>query len=149
MFGSILTMSKFDVILSLSLFAILIATYTLFYNRFLLISYDENYAKTSGINVTKYQFLISILTALIIVIGMKLMGTLLISTIIVFPAVTARKITNSFKTLVITSSIISVITFIFGIMISAIFSFPAGASIALIDVIFLLVISIFKKIIIK
>ena len=140
-------MSKFDVILSVLLSIILIITYILLYNHFCLISYDENYAKTSGINVNIYQFLISVITALIVVIGMKLMGTLLISTLIVFPAVTAKKITNSFKNLVITSSILSVITFVLGVIISAIFSFPTGASIAIVDVLLLIIISVFKKII--
>ena len=147
MFGSILTMSTLDVILSILLSITLTIIYFIFYNRLCLISYDENFAKTSGINVTFYQFLIAVITALIVIVGMRMMGTLLISSLIVFPAITARKITNSFKSLTLVSCIISVITFLIGIIISAMFSLPTGASIVAADVILLFFITILKKIV--
>ena len=81
-----------------------------------LVTFDERYAKASGINVTVYQFLIALLTALVVVVGMRMMGTLLISSLIVFPAVIARKITTSFKGLVIMSAITSVICFLLGLI---------------------------------
>jgi len=145
MFGSILAINNQDVVLSAILGAIVITLFVIFYNRLFLITYDENYSRTTGINVTFYQFLISFLTALTVVIGMRMMGTLLISGLIVFPAVIARKLVKSFKGLVITSGLISIICLIFGIIISFIFNFPTGASIVSVNLIVLLIVSIISK----
>ena len=109
MFGSILAMKTSDVILSLILSIALVVVYIVFYNRLFLISFDEKFAKSSGINVSFYQFLIALITALVVVLGMRMMGTLLISSLIVFPAIISKKLTNSFKGLVIMSSITSII----------------------------------------
>ena len=129
MFGSILAMSKQEVILSVILSVIVISLYLLFYNRLFLITYDEIYAKASGINVTFYQFLISFLTALTIVLGMRIMGTMLISSLIIFPALIARKLVSSFKKTIILSAIISAICFLAGIILSFLLNLPTGASI--------------------
>ncbi len=146
MFGSILAMNWSDVILSVVLSLILIIVYMLFYNRLFSITYDEKYAKTCGINVTFYQFLISLATALVVVLGMRLMGTLLISSLIVFPAIIARKLTNSFKGMVILSAILSVVCFIVGIMISFVLNFPTGASIVAVYLLLLLITTVYNKI---
>jgi len=114
MFGSILTMSIQDVITSVVLSIILIIMYTIFYNRLFSVTYDEKYAKACGINITFYQFLIALFTAIVVVIGMKLMGTLLISSLIVFPAIISKKLTKSFKGMAVMSVCISVICFISG-----------------------------------
>ena len=137
MFGSILAVSTGDVILSVILSAVLIGTYFVFYNRLFMISYDEAYAKTTGVSVKFYQFLISLITALVVVLGMRLMGTLLISSLIVFPAIIAIKLTNSFKGLVALSTVISVLCFILGMMISYFINLPTGASIVLVYIILL------------
>lgn len=129
MFGSILAMTTKDVILSILLAFISIAVYIIFYNRLFLITFDEKFAKSSGINVTLYQFIIAILTAFIVVIGMRMMGTLLISSLIVFPAVISKNNTVSFKGLVIVSGITSVISFILGLILSFYLSLPTGAAI--------------------
>lgn len=146
MFGSILAMNWSDVILSVVLSLILIIVYMLFYNRLFSITYDEKYAKTCGINVTFYQFLISLATALVVVLGMRLMGTLLISSLIVFPAIIARKLTNSFKGMVILSAMLSVVCFIVGIMISFVLNFPTGASIVAVYLLLLLITTVYNKI---
>lgn len=146
MFGSILAMTKSDVILSLVLSIFLIIVYIIFYNRLFLISFDEKFAKSSGINVTFYQFLIALITALVVVLGMRMMGTLLISSLIVFPAIIAKKITNSFKELVILSCITSIICFLAGILVSFYINLPAGASIVLVYIILLLIVHIFKSV---
>lgn len=148
MFGSILSMTKSDVIISIILSIAVFAVYMIYYNRLFMITYDENFAKAKGINVTFYQFLISFLTALIVVLGMRMMGTLLISSLIIFPAIIAKGLTNSFKELIVISGIISVICFILGILISFFLSFPTGASIVLVYIILLLITKITKKIII-
>ncbi len=129
MFGSILATSKTDVYLSLLLVCVVLSLFVLFYNRLFLITYDESYAEASGINVNFYQFLISFLTALTIVIGMRIMGTLLISSLIIFPAVTGRRLVKSFRCLIVVSSAVSIVCFFAGLLISYYFALPTGASI--------------------
>lgn len=146
MFGSILTMSTTDVIISVVLSIILILVYIFFYNRLFMITFDEKYAKVCGINITFYQFLIALFTALVVVIGMRMMGTLLISSLIVFPAIIAKKITHSFKGMAIMSIVISIICFIFGLIVSSLVNLPTGASIVMIYIFVLLVSSAWKKI---
>ena len=136
----------FGVIISIILSILLIAMYAFFYNRLFMITFDEKYAKVCGINVTFYQFLISLITAIVVVLGMRMMGTLLISSLIVFPAIIARKLTNSFKNMVILSVLISVICFIFGILISYYLNLPTGACIVAVYIVSLLIANIFKKI---
>jgi len=142
MFGSILAMSFTDIIISLVLAVTVTGLFILFYNRIFLITVDETFAAASGINVTLYQFLISFLTALTVVVGMKMMGTLLISSLVIIPAVTAKKISRSFKSLIINSSVISVICFILGMLASVLFNIPTGAAIVAASVIFMILVGI-------
>ena len=137
MFGSILAMNTGDVILSIILTVLSIGIYITFYNRLFLVTFDEKYAKTTGINVTFYQFLIALLTALVVVVGMRMMGTMLISSLIVFPAIIAKKFTTSFKGLVVMSVLTSVICFIIGIFTSFFLNMPTGAGIVLVYIILL------------
>lgn len=146
MFGSILSMTKADVIISVVLSILLIIMYVFFYNRLFMITYDERFAKVCGISVTFYQFLISLTTAIVVVLGMKMMGTLLISSLIVLPAIIARKIMNSFKGMVVLSIIISVICFIFGLLFSFYLNLPTGACIVGVYIISLIIATVFKKI---
>lgn len=146
MFGSILSMTKTDVIVSIILCIVVLGVYMFFYNRLFMITYDEKFAKARGINVVFYQFLISFLTALVVVLGMRMMGTLLISSLVVFPAVIAKGLTNSFRQLIIISSIISVTCFVLGIFVSFFLNLPTGASIAGVYIILLLISKIVNKI---
>ena len=146
MFGSILSMTKTDVIVSVILCIVVLGVYMFFYNRLFMITYDEKFAKARGINVVFYQFLISFLTALVVVLGMRMMGTLLISSLIVFPAVIAKGLTNSFKQLIIISSIISVTCFVLGMFVSFFLNLPTGASIAGVYIVLLLISKIVNKI---
>ena len=146
MFGSILSMKRTDVIISVILSIAVLITYMLYYNRLFMITYDEKFAKARGINVTFYQFLISCLTALIVVLGMRMMGTLLISSLIVFPAIIAKGLTNSFKELIIMSGIISVICFIVGMFLSFFLSLPTGASIVVVYIILFAITKVVKKV---
>lgn len=129
MFGSILASSVYDMYMSLILVTVVLIMFIVFYNRLFLITYDESFAEASGISVNFYQFLISFLTALTIVIGMRIMGTLLISSLIIFPAVTSRRMVKSFRALVVLSSVISVICFLIGLFASYTLDLPTGASI--------------------
>ena len=146
MFGSILAMTQSDVILSVVLAVVSIFVYAFFYNWLFLITFDEKFAKSSGINVTVYQFLISILTAFIVVIGMRMMGTLLISSLIVFPSIIAKKTTVSFKGLVVMSGLLSVICFCIGMLVSFYLDLPTGAVIVAIYYLLLAISTITAKI---
>lgn len=146
MFGSILAMSQVDVILSIILSIVVISIFIVFYNRLFLVTADEDFAKAIGINITFYQFLISFLTALTVVIGMRMMGTLLISSLIIFPAFIAKKFVRSFKYLVISSAFFSIFCFICGLLISFLFNLPTGAGIVLVNIITLLLSSIITNV---
>ena len=129
MFGSILAISKADLIVSVILAVIVIGLFVIFYNKIFLVTFDENFATASGIKANLYNGLIAVLTALTIVIGMRLMGAMMISSLIVFPALSAMRIFRSFFKVIICAVIISLVCFIVGIISSFIWSTPAGASI--------------------
>ncbi|HBD65213.1 MAG TPA: ABC transporter [Clostridiales bacterium] len=135
MFGSILAMGKSDVYLSVALSIVVLVLYGLFYNNIFAITFDENFAKATGIRAEKYNMLIALLTALTIVIGMRLMGALLISSLIIFPSLTSMRIFGSFRGVIITSAILSVICFFIGIVISFQYNIPAGASIVVVNLV--------------
>ena len=145
MFGSILAMDQKDVILSVILTILSLGIYIAFYNRLFLVTFDEKYAKTTGINVTFYQFLIALLTALVVVVGMRMMGTMLISSLIVFPAIIAKKFTTSFKGLVVMSVITSVLCFLIGIFVSFFLNMPTGAGIVFVYIVLLAISSLCCK----
>lgn len=129
MFGSILAISKADLIVSVVLAVVVIGLFVIFYNKIFLVTFDENFATASGIKANLYNGLIAVLTALTIVIGMRLMGAMMISSLIVFPALSAMRIFRSFFKVIICAVIISLVCFIVGIISSFVWSTPAGASI--------------------
>ncbi len=135
MFGSILAMGKSDVYLSVALSIVVLILYGLFYNNIFAITFDENFAKATGIRTEKYNMLIALLTALTIVVGMRLMGALLISSLIIFPSLTSMRIFGSFRGVIITSAILSVICFFIGIVTSFQYNIPAGASIVVVNLV--------------
>lgn len=129
MFGSILAISKADLIVSVILAMVVVSLFVIFYNKIFLVTFDENFATASGIKANLYNGLIAVLTALTIVIGMRLMGAMMISSLIVFPALSAMRIFRSFFKVIICAVIISLVCFIVGIISSFVWSTPAGASI--------------------
>lgn len=135
MFGSILAMNNNDVYLSIGLSVVVLSLFIIFYNKIFAVTFDENFAKATGTKADFYNMLIAFLTAITIVVGMRIMGTMLISSLIIFPALTAMRVCKSFKSVVITSAIVSIACFFFGIMVSFVFEFPAGASIVLVNII--------------
>lgn len=134
MFGSILALSKDDVALSIILSIVVLILYVLFYSKIFAVTFDESFSKATGIKAELYNMLIALLTAVTIVIGMRLMGALLISSLIIFPSLTSMRIFKSFKSVVISSAVLSVICFLVGIVISYIYSTPAGASIVSVNI---------------
>ena len=129
MFGSILAISKADVIISVILAVIVLGLFVVFYNKIFLVTFDENFATASGVKTNLYNALIAILTALTIVIGMRLMGAMMISSLIVFPALSAMRVFKSFFKVIICAVVISLVCFFVGIISSFVLSTPAGASI--------------------
>ncbi len=136
LFGSILTMSTSDVNLSLGISIVVLILFVLFYQRIFAVTFDENFAKATGLNAHVYNMVIAILTALIIVLGMRMMGALLITSLIVFPALTSMRVCKQFKTVIINSSIISMICLWVGITFSYVYATPTGASIVICNIIF-------------
>ena len=128
MFGSILAMSKEDVRFAAVLSVIVLGLFLFCYNKIFAVTFDENFARATGVNVSIYNVLIAVLTAVTIVIGMRMMGAMLISSLIIFPSLTAMRIFKSFRGVVIVSGVLSIICFSIGLVISYIYSTPAGAS---------------------
>ena len=135
LFGSILAIKKNEVWLSIILSIIVILTYLKFYHKIFAVTYDEEYAKASGLKTNRYNFLIAILTSLTVVLGMRLMGSLLISSLIIFPTLTSIQLFKQYKQVTISSVIISVVCFMIGMFISYQFATPTGASIVCINMI--------------
>lgn len=146
MFGSILAMSQSDVRISVVLSIAVIILFVAFYPRIFAVTFDENFARATGTNSSLYNMIIALLTAVTVVLGMRMMGTLLISSLIVFPSLSAMRVCRRFKTVVISSVCISVICFCVGIYISYEYSTPTGASIVIINIVVFLVLSFISKI---
>ena len=141
MFGSIFTLTKSDMLLSICLAMIVIPIYIIFYNRIFSVTFDSSFAHATGIKTGFYDSVIAILTALTIVIGMRFMGTLLISSLIVFPPLTSMRLFRSFKGTVISSAIIPIFSFLAGFFISYYCNTPPGASVVCVNIILFAVFS--------
>ena len=135
MFGSILGTTDADLYLSIPLGLVVIIAFILLYNRLFMVTYDEVYAKACGINVTLYQFFISLLTAVTVVIGMRMMGTLLIASLIIFPALSAMRVFKSFRAVMASAAVISVLCSVLGILASVIYGTPVGSTIVAADIV--------------
>ena len=135
MFGSVLAMSKTDVALSVVLCAAVLILYILFYHKIFAITFDENFSRATGLNVNRYNTLIAVLTALTIVLGMRMMGAMLISSLIIFPALTAMRLFRSFRSVVVCAGISSVVCFVTGLCASFLLATPVGASVVAADLI--------------
>ncbi len=139
MFGSILAMTQTDVYITIGITVVVIVLYILFYNRMFAITFDESFATATGVNAKRFNMILALLTAATIVVGMRMMGALLISSLIIFPALTSMRVCKSFKSVVIVSSIVSVTCFVLGMMASVILSTPVGASVVVVNLICFLI----------
>ena len=136
MFGSILAMSKEDVTLSVVLSVSVLFLYIFFYDKIFAVTFDPVFAKATGTPSGLYHMLLAVLTAITVVLGMRMMGALLISSLIIFPALTAMRIFHSYRSVILCAVCLSVISFILGMTFSFLFATPAGASIVVIDIAF-------------
>lgn len=134
LFGSIIAVSDSDVVMSVVLSAAVLAMFVFFYTKIFAITFDESFAKATGTHANRYNMLIALLTAVTIVIGMRLMGSMLISSLIIFPSLCSMRVFKSFRSVTICSAVISVLTFIAGMMISYSADAPCGASIVCVNI---------------
>lgn len=142
LFGSILGVSKDEMYFTIVIGILVLITFVLTYNRLFAVTFDENFARATGINVNAYNALLALLTAFTIVLGMRTMGALLISSMIVFPTLSAMRICKKFKTVVIVSALISVSCFVIGLFMSYLISTPTGASVSILNILVFIVFSI-------
>ncbi len=136
LFGSfsILTLTDADVWLCVILSAVVILLFALFYHRIFAVTFDEDFARAVGMRASLYNLFIAVITAVIIVLAMNLVGSLLISALIIFPALSAMRLFRSFRGVVICSAILSVICAVAGILLSLIVSTPVGPTIVAADI---------------
>ncbi len=139
MFGSILAMSEEDVRLSVVMAVIVLVLFVFFYHKIFAITFDETFAQATGVKADLYNTLIAILTAVTIVLGMRMMGALLISSLIIFPTLTSMRVCKTFKSVVINSALISVVCLVTGITVSYVWGTPAGASVVMVNIAALLI----------
>lgn len=136
LFGStsILTLSRAEVLLCAVLSAVVILIFILFYNKIFAVTFDESFARATGVKAGAYNLLIAVITAVIIVLAMKLVGSLLISALVIFPALSAMRLFKSFKPVVIFSAAISVFCAAVGILISILAGTPVGSTVVAADI---------------
>ena len=134
MFGSILAMSQEDVALSVTLAVVVLVLYIFFYQKIFAITFDETFARATGVKSGLYNTLIAVLTAVTIVLGMRMMGALLISSLIIFPALTAMRACRTFRSVTIHAAVISVVCLAAGLLMSYLGGTPAGASVVMANI---------------
>ncbi len=134
MFGSILTVSRSDAALSVILCAAVLVSFTLFYPRLFAVTFDETFARATGAGAGIYNTLLAVLTAVTVVLGMRMMGALLISSLIIFPPLAAMRVFRSFKSVTVCSAVLSVVCFIVGMTASYALETPSGASVVCADI---------------
>lgn len=139
MFGSILAMSQDDVQMSVILSIVVLIMFALCYHKLFAVTFDESFSKATGVNVDFYNTLISIFTAVTVVLGIKMMGAMLISSLIIFPALTSMRVFKSFAGVTVCAAILSIINFSMGLIASYALSIPAGASIVVANLIMFII----------
>lgn len=145
MFGSILAMSRSDVILSAALGVTVLALFALCYHRIFAITFDETFSRATGMHVDTYKTVLSFLTALTVVLGMRMMGAMLLSSLIIFPALTAMRLFKSFRAVVFCAGVVSVVCFCIGLCASYLVSVPVGASVVVCNLIVFLASCLLSK----
>ncbi len=137
LFGStsILTLSVSDVWLCVGLAILVILTFVIFYHKIFSVTFDEEFARATGTNVRAYNILIAVVTAVVIVLAMNLVGALLISALIIFPALSAMRVFKSFRAVMASAAVISVLCSVLGILASVIYGTPVGSTIVAADIV--------------
>ena len=149
LFGStsILTLTPDEVWLCIILSVLMIAVFIFFYHKIFAVTFDENFVRASGVRANVYNLVIAIITALIIVLAMNLVGSLLISALIIFPALSAMRVFKTFKSVTICSAVLSVVCAVLGLLISIAFGTPVGSTIVAVDIVSFFIFMIIGKMI--
>ncbi|MDR1408976.1 MAG: metal ABC transporter permease [Oscillospiraceae bacterium] len=134
MFGSILAMNKNDVTLSIVNAVIVLVLFVFFYSKIFAVTFDESFAKATGVKTGLYNMIIAFLTAITIVLGMRMMGALLISSLIIFPALTSMRVCKKWHSVTLCSAAVSVVCFFAGVVISYAKELPTGASVVIVNI---------------
>ncbi len=134
LFGSVLAMSVSDVRLSVVLAVAVLVLFIMFYRPIFAVTFDETFARATGRHAEAYNMLLAILTAITIVLGMRVMGAMLISSLVIFPALTSMRVCKSFRSVTICAAIVSVVCFFIGLCASYLLSTPAGASVVVVNI---------------
>ncbi|MDR1400441.1 MAG: metal ABC transporter permease [Treponema sp.] len=142
LFGSLLAMNKGDVYLSVSLSIVVLVLFVLFYHKIFAVTFDETFARATGTRTGVYNMLIALLTAVTIVLGMRMMGALLISALIIFPALTSMRLCKRFSAVTICAALVSVGSFFIGVVFSFVESTPTGASVVIVNIVMFCVFSL-------
>ncbi len=148
LFGStsILTLRKEEVVLCIILSIIVVSAFVFFYNKIFSVTFDENFARSAGTHTRLYNILIATIIAVIIVLAMNLVGSLLISALVIFPALSAMRFFKSFKSVTICSAILSVLSALIGMLLSIIAGTPVGSTIVAIDILTFIIFTLAGKI---
>lgn len=146
MFGSILSLSADDAVLSIILSICVLTLFVLFYPRLFAITFDETFSQATGTRTGIYNSALAVLTAVTVVIGMRMMGAMLISSLIIFPALTSMRVCRRFKSVTICAAVVSVVCFLIGMFISIIWETPSGASVVCTYIVAFLIFYIIGKI---
>jgi zinc transport system permease protein len=145
LFGNVLTISRLEVAAAVLLSLGVLALIKLFYYDLLSVTFDEEYAHVSGINVKRINTMLILLTALTVVLAMKIVGTMLVSSLLIFPAAIALQLSRSFTATILCSSLVAVVTVLAGVALSFLFNLPTGAAIVLFNVLLLIAALAYKK----
>ena len=147
LFGStsMMTLSGADVWLCVGLSAAVIGFFVIFYHKIFAVTFDEGFATSSGVKVRAYNFLIAAISGVVIVLAMKLVGALLISSLIIFPALSAMRVFRSFRSVVICSAVISVVGSLTGLLAALLLSTPTGASVAVVHIVIFMAFTVVGK----
>lgn len=135
MFGSILAMSRSDVALSVTLAVAVLVLFIVFYHQLFAVTFDEGFSRATGVKVGTYKTLLSLLTALTVVLGMRMMGAMLISSLVIFPALSAMRVFKRFRSVVVCAGALAVVCFCVGLIVSYLLSTPVGATVVVCDLI--------------
>ena len=146
LFGSVLSINETELVISIILSIVVISLYLFSYNKIFAITFDEKFAKSIGINTNFYNMIFAILCSVVVVLGMRLMGALLISSLIIFPTLSSMQIFKIFKKVVISSVIISLVAFTVGMFISYFYTTPTGATIVIVNLCVLIIFKILSVI---
>lgn len=148
LFGStsILTLSAYDVWACVILSIVVVVAFIVLYHKIFAVTFDETFAKATGMQVEAYNLFLAVLTAVIIVLAMNLVGSLLISALVIFPAVSAMRVFRSFKAVMLCAAVISVICAVLGILTSILAGTPVGSTIVAVNIVMLIVFAVLGKV---